>query len=94
VRQVLEPKLVASNLGLPPVLTLAGMYIGLQLFSVIGMFVLPMLLILIKLLNDEGVIHLWKPTPQFDESEPPNGNPKKTLKERFSRKQNANHHKA
>jgi len=60
VRQVLEPKLVASNLGLPPVVTLAGMYIGLQLFGFVGLFIMPILLILLKLLNDEGVVHIWK----------------------------------
>ena len=60
VRQVLEPKLVASNLGLPPIVTVMGMYIGLQLFGFVGMFLMPILLILVKLLNDEGVLHMWK----------------------------------
>ncbi|MDR2647414.1 MAG: sporulation integral membrane protein YtvI [Oscillospiraceae bacterium] len=60
VRQIIEPKLIAANLGLPAIATLAGMYIGLQLFGVVGMFVVPLLLILLKLLNDEGVVHLWK----------------------------------
>jgi len=60
VRQILEPKLIASNLGLPPVATLAGMYIGLQLFGFVGLFIVPILLILLKLLNDEGVLHIWK----------------------------------
>jgi len=61
VRQILEPRLVAANLGLPPVVTLMGMYIGLQLFGVFGLFLMPLLLILVKLLNDQGVIHIWKP---------------------------------
>jgi len=60
VRQIIEPKLIASNLGLPPVATLAGMYIGLQLFGFIGIFMVPLLLILLKLLNDEGVVKIWK----------------------------------
>jgi len=60
VRQIIEPKLVAANLGLPAVVTLMGMYTGLQLFGVIGMFLMPLLLILVKLLNDEGVLHIWK----------------------------------
>ena len=63
VRQILEPKLVASNLGLPPIATLAGMYIGLQLFGFVGLFIMPILLILIKMLNDEGVVHIWAPEP-------------------------------
>lgn len=60
VRQILEPKLISQNLGLPAVATLAGIYIGLQLFGFIGIFLIPILLILLKLLNDEGVIKIWK----------------------------------
>ena len=60
VRQILEPKLVSANLGLPPVVTLIGMYTGLQLFGFIGMLLVPLLLILVKLLNDQGVLHIWK----------------------------------
>jgi predicted PurR-regulated permease PerM len=40
------------------------MYIGSQLFGFIGIFLLPILMIIVKLLNDEGVIHLWKPSSQ------------------------------
>jgi len=61
VRQILEPKIIASNLGLPPIAIIAGMYIGLQLFGFIGLFMVPILLILVKLLNDEGVVRIWKP---------------------------------
>jgi len=60
VRQILEPKLVAANLGLPPIVTIMGMYIGLQLFGFAGMLLMPLLLILVKLLNDQGVLHIWK----------------------------------
>lgn len=60
IRQIIEPKLVASNLGLPPVLTLAGMYIGLKIFGVLGIFLVPLIIIMIKLLNDEGVINIFK----------------------------------
>lgn len=38
IRQIIEPKLVAGQLGLPPVVTIVGMYIGLQLFGFIGLF--------------------------------------------------------
>ena len=60
MRQFIEPKLVAGQLGLPPFLTIMGMYIGLKVFGIIGMFMVPLTIILIKLLNDEGVIHIWK----------------------------------
>lgn len=60
MRQFIEPKLVAGQLGLPPFVTIMGMYIGLKVFGIIGMFMVPLTIILVKLLNDEGVIHIWK----------------------------------
>lgn len=59
IRQILEPHLVAMNVGLPPIATLAGMYLGLQIFGVLGIFIVPITFFLVKALNDEGIIHLW-----------------------------------
>ena len=66
IRQIVEPKLVAANLGLPPVVTIMCMYIGLQLFGVPGIFIMPLIITMIKLLNDRGILHVWK-TKQQDE---------------------------
>lgn len=60
IRQIVEPKLVAGQLGLPPFVTLIAMYLGLKIFGVLGVFVLPIVIIMLKLLNDEGIIELWK----------------------------------
>lgn len=60
IRQIVEPKLVAGQLGLPPFVTLIAMYLGLKIFGVLGVFVLPIIAIMLKLLNDEGIIDLWK----------------------------------
>lgn len=60
IRQIIEPKLVAGQLGLSPIVTIAALYFGLKLFGVVGMFALPLLIIMLKLLNDEGIIKLWK----------------------------------
>ncbi len=59
IRQILEPRLVAMNVGLPPIVTLAGMYLGLQLFGIVGLFALPITFVMVKVLNEEGIIHLW-----------------------------------
>lgn len=59
VRQIMEPRLVAMNVGVPPLVTLAGMYIGLQTFGAIGIIIVPVTFVLIKALNSEGIIHLW-----------------------------------
>ena len=71
VHQVLEPKVMAANLGLPPVVTIASMYIGLQLFGIVGIILAPILMTLLKVLNDEGIIKLWKrsSTPAPHEAE-------------------------
>ena len=45
VRQTLEARVVASNLGLHPLAVLAVMYIGLKLVGVAGLFLGPILLI-------------------------------------------------
>ena len=68
-RQFIEPKLVAGQLGLPPFVTIMGMYIGLKLFGVIGMMIVPLAIILLKLLNDDGVIHIWEPSKEEDKVE-------------------------
>lgn len=60
IRQIVEPKLVAGQLGLPPFVTLIAMYLGLKVFGVLGVFILPIIIIMLKLLNDEGIIDLWK----------------------------------
>ena len=58
IRQVIEPKLVATQLGLPAFLTIVSMFIGSQIFGVIGIFILPITIVMLKLLDDEGIIHI------------------------------------
>ncbi len=60
IRQIIEPKIVANNLGIPPIVSIMGMYIGLQLFGFIGIFLMPILITVLKVLNDDGVIHIWR----------------------------------
>ena len=67
VRQIIEPKIVGGTVDLPPFVTRMGMYIGSQLFGVIGIFLVPILIIIIKLLNDEGIIHIWKKSDAFND---------------------------
>ena len=35
------------------------MFIGSQIFGVIGSFSLPITIVMLKLLNDEGIIHIF-----------------------------------
>lgn len=60
VRQIVEPKVVGSGIGLPPVVTLPAMYIGLRLFGVIGLFISPLIITVIIDLKNKGFIKIKK----------------------------------
>lgn len=49
IRNYVEPKIVGTQLGLHPIITLASMFIGLRLFGFWGLFGLPV-----------GISFLWK----------------------------------
>lgn len=53
VRNYMEPKIVGTQLGLHPIITLTSMFIGLRLFGFWGLFGLPV-----------GISFLWKQTRQ------------------------------
>lgn len=59
VRQTLEPKVVGQQIGLHPIVTLMCMFVGAQLFGIIGLFLLPITATILKKMNDEGTIHLF-----------------------------------
>lgn len=60
VRQLLEPKIVGGQIGLYPLVTLMSMYVGLQIFGVVGMILGPVTILIIKNLQRAGLIRLWK----------------------------------
>lgn len=60
VRSLLEPKVMAAQAGLPPLAALAAMYAGFRSLGVAGMILLPMALLFVKQLHDEGYVGLWK----------------------------------
>ncbi len=60
VRNVVEPKIVGHQVGLHPVVTLASMLTGLNLFGILGLFGFPITLSLLRNMNDKGIIHLFK----------------------------------
>ena len=59
IRQILEPRLVSMNVNINPVVTLMSMYLGLQLFGPLGIIILPITVVVVKTLNDEGIIHIY-----------------------------------
>ena len=60
VRNLIEPKLIGKQVGIHPFIALLALYLGLELFGVIGVFVLPLAVILLKSEHDAGRLHIWK----------------------------------
>lgn len=55
VRQILEPKILSTQIGLHPLITLFSLYVGLRLFGVIGMILGPIVAIMIKNVYKSGL---------------------------------------
>ena len=60
VRNIIEPKIVGSQLGLHPIVTLSSMFAGLQVLGGLGLFGFPIGLSLLVHLNKKGVIQVLK----------------------------------
>ena len=60
IRNIIEPKIVGSQIGLHPVVTLVSMFAGAQLFGVLGLFGFPIGLSLLRYLNDTQTISIFK----------------------------------
>ena len=56
VRNYVEPKIVGTQLGLHPVITLVSMFVGLRLFGFWGLFGLPV-----------GISYLWKQRKDYEQ---------------------------
>lgn len=72
IRQILEPKIVGKQVGLPPLVTLACMFVGSSLFGMWGLFGFPITAaILVNLNNDPDVpIHFFT-SPEAEENPTP-----------------------
>lgn len=60
IRNIIEPKIIGRQVGIPAIVTLLSMYLGLQLFGVLGMFAFPILIIIIMKLQENDLVHIWK----------------------------------
>jgi sporulation integral membrane protein YtvI len=69
IRNIIEPKIVGKSLGLYPVATLIAIYVGYNIMGIAGVFLFPILIVLLKNLNDEGKIRLWKNIKDYDKTD-------------------------
>lgn len=60
IRQILEPKLVSSQIGIHPIFTLIAMYTGYRAIGIFGMLIGPIIIIILKpifeTLIDKGIV--------------------------------------
>jgi len=48
VRQLVEPKIVSNKIGIHPIFTLIAMYTGFRIIGILGLFLGPIILIILK----------------------------------------------
>lgn len=60
LRTIMEPKIMSKQLGLHPLIMLLCMYLGAKLFGFFGFLCLPIMILVLRNLNEEEFIHLYK----------------------------------
>lgn len=59
-RQMMEPKVLSTNIGLDPLATLVALFAGYQLFGFLGLIIGPVTLVIINTLHQTGVFkEVW-----------------------------------
>jgi sporulation integral membrane protein YtvI len=59
-RQIMEPKVLSSSIGLDPLATLISLFVGFKLFGLLGLIAGPVTLVLLKTLHSAHVFEdLW-----------------------------------
>ena len=58
IRNIIEPKIVGNQIGLHPIITLVSMYVGLQTFGILGIFLFPITILILIQLNKNGLINI------------------------------------
>lgn len=60
-RQIMEPKIVAENIGLDPLITLISLFVGLKLLGVAGLILGPVTVVILNALINARVFEdIWK----------------------------------
>lgn len=59
-RNLLEPRILSSQLGLPPFVTLCSLYLGFTLMGIGGMLIFPLMALSLIKLQEWGYLKLWK----------------------------------
>ncbi len=60
-RQILQAKIIGQNLGIDPLLTLISIYLGVKLFSWKGLFIGPLVVVVVRAFIHSGILPPFKP---------------------------------
>ncbi len=59
-RQFIEPKILGKQIGIHPLATLMSIYIGIQIFGILGFIIGPVVMVIIKALQNEKILQKWR----------------------------------
>lgn len=60
-RQIMEPKVLSSSIGLDPLATLIALFVGFKLLGFLGLIAGPVILVIIRTLHSANVFHdIWR----------------------------------
>lgn len=60
VRSTLEPRVLGKQIGLNSLVTIVSMFVGFKIFGFIGFIIAPMIAIVVKQLNDNKKINIYR----------------------------------
>ena len=63
-RQLIEPRILSGQIGVYALVTVMSMYVGFRLMGVIGLIVGPVTMVIIKTLQNTGVLPAFKKVPK------------------------------
>jgi len=60
IRQLIEPRILASSIGIHPLVALIILFFGIQSLGLIGIFITPVVLIVVSAIYHAGILHfIW-----------------------------------
>lgn len=59
-RQFLEPRILGKQIGVHPIVTLLSIYIGLQVFGIFGFILGPVIMVILKAMQEAELLPNWK----------------------------------